>query len=334
MSISIGNLLNETINDNRFKINTYNNSNVININLDEGTNNDAIINFKNEFEIGLSNNFFSINSHNSNLLNFSSNKTSFNSDVYIKNNFYTSDNSTFIQSNSIMKLTNDPTNHFTIYNSNNYPIFKATNSNIQINFNNSNKITLSSNGLDVFDNININNNKTLFTSSIKTPKKDFPILIDYASISNLDIGGVKFKKYLSIENDEIYPYPSFTINRYNIDCNIAEIYVKNQSNISNLSFSINKDGFLGIGFSNAINPVDININNSNIPYAFNYKGYSVSNVDQFVITSRGRIGIGTNIVNNQISININDDIRDSINYPAINYNINYYQPIFNCLLIC
>ena len=32
MSISIGNLLNETINDNRFKINTYNNSNVININ--------------------------------------------------------------------------------------------------------------------------------------------------------------------------------------------------------------------------------------------------------------------------------------------------------------
>ena len=61
MSISIGNLLNETINDNRFKINTYNNSNVININLDEGTNNDAIINFKNEFEIGLSNNFFSIN---------------------------------------------------------------------------------------------------------------------------------------------------------------------------------------------------------------------------------------------------------------------------------
>ena len=323
MSISIGNLLNETINDNRFKINTYNNSNVININLDEGTNNDAIINFKNDFEIGLSNNFFSINSHNSNLLNFSSNKTSFNSDVYIKNNFYTSNNSTFIQSNSIMKLTNDPSNHFTIYNSNNYPIFKATNSNIQINFNNSNKITLSSNGLDVFDNININNNKTLFTSSIKTPKKDFPIIIDYASISNLDIGGVKFKKYLSIENDEIYPYPSFTINRYNIDCNIAEIYVKNQSNISNLSFSINKDGFLGIGFSNAINPIDININNSNIPYAFNYKGHSVSNVDQFVITSRGRIGIGTNIVNNQISINIKDDIRDSINYPAINYNINY-----------
>ena len=323
MSISIGNLLNETINDNRFKINTYNNSNVININIDEGTKDDAIINFKNKFELGFSNNYFSINSSNSNILNISTNKSSFINDVSIKNNIYTSNNSTFIQSNSIMKLTNDPLNHFSIYNSNNYPIFKATNSNIQINFNNSNKITLSSNGIDTFDNIIINNNKTLYTSSIKTPKKDFPILIDYASISNLDIGGVKFKKYLSIENDEIYPYPSFTINRYNIDCNIAEIYVKNQSNISNLAFSINKDGFLGIGFSNAINPIDININNSNIPYAFNYKGHSISNIDEFVITSRGKIGIGTNIVNNQISININDDIRNSINYPAINYNINY-----------
>jgi hypothetical protein len=323
MSISIGNLLNETINDNRFKINTYNNSNVININIDDGTNEDAIINFKNKFEIGYSNNYFSINTSNSNILKISSNKITFNSDISIKDNLYTSNNYTFIQSNSIIKLSNDPSNHFSIFNSNNYPIFKTTNSNIQINFNNSNKITFSSNGTDVYDNININNNKSLYTSSIKTPKKDFPILIDYASISNLDIGGVKFKKYLTIENDEIYPYPSFTINRYNINCNIAEIYVKNESNISNLALSINKDGFLGIGFSNASNPIDININNSNIPYILKYRGQSNTYIDDFVITSKGKIGIGTTIVNNQISININDDNRNDINYPAIDYNINY-----------
>jgi len=323
MSISIGNLLNETINDNRFKINTYTNSNVININIDDGTNNDAIINFKNKFELGYSNNYFSINTSNSNILKISSNKIYFNSDIAIKDILFTSNNYTYIQSNSIIKLTNDPTNHFSIFNSNNYPILKTTNSNIQINFNNSNKITFSSNGTDVYDNININNNKSLYTSTIKTPKKDFPIIIDYASISNLDIGGVKFKKYLTIENDEIYPYPSFTINRFNINCNIAEIYVKNESNISNLALSINKDGFLGIGFSNASNPIDINIHNSNIPYILKYKGQSNTNIDEFVITSKGKIGIGTTIVNNEISININDDNRNFINYPAIDYNINY-----------
>lgn len=323
MSISIGNLLNETIYDNRFKINTYNNSNVVNINLDEGTKEDAIINFRNKFEVGISNNFFTINAYNSNVLNITSNKSYITNDIEIKNNIYTSNNFTFIQSNSIMKLTNDEKNYFSIYNSNDYPIFKATNSNIQINFANSNKISFSSNGTDVYDNIYINNNKSLFTSSIKTPKKDFPILIDYASISNLDIGGVKFKKYLTIENDEIYPFPSFTINRYDINCNIAEIYVKNENNISNLALSINKQGFLGIGYSNASNPIDINISNSNVPYAFKYKNHHQSNIDEFVITSRGRIGIGTTIVNNQLSININDDIRNNVNYPAINYNINY-----------
>jgi hypothetical protein len=323
MSISIGNLLNESINDNRFKINTYNNSNAININIDDGTNNDAIINFKNKFEFGFSNNYLSINTYNSNIVNFNSNKSIFNNDIFIKNNIYTSNNYSFIQSNFIMKLTNDNNNYFSINNSNNYPILKTTNTNLQINFNNSNKITFSSNGTDLYDNIYINNSKSLYTSSIKTPKKDFPILIDYASISNLDIGGVKFKKYLIIENDEPYPSPSFSINRYNIDCNIAEIYVKNQNNISNLAWSINKDGFLGIGFSNALSPIDININNSNVPYILKYNGHYNSNIDEFFITSRGKIGIGTNIVDNLISLNINDDNRNLINHPAINYNINY-----------
>ena len=323
MSISIGNLLNETINDNRFKINTYYNSNVININIDDGTNENAIINFKDRYEIGCSNNYFSINSSLSNILNISSNKVFFNSDVSIKNNLYTSNNFTYVQSNLICKLTNDDKNHISIFNSNNYPIFNATNNNIEINFNNSNKITFSSNGTDVNDNIHINSNKSLYTQSIKTPKKDYPILIDYASISNLDIGGVKFKKYLTIENDEIYPYPSFTINRFNIDCNIAEVYLKNESNISNLALSINKNGFLGIGYCNATAPIDININNSNFPYIIKYKGQNNSTIDEFVITSKGKIGFGTSIVNNQISININDDATNSINYPAINYNINY-----------
>jgi len=324
MSISIGNLLNETIYDNRFKINTYNNSNVININIDNQTNNDAIINFKNNFHLGSSNNFFSLNAFNSNIFNFTSNKSSFLNDFFIKDIFFTSNNYTFIHSNSIFKLTNDLHNSFSIHNSNNSPIFFATNSNIQINFNNSNKISFSSNGTDLFDNIHINNNKSLYTSFIKTPKKDLPIFIDYASISNLDISGVKFKKYLTIDNDEIYPSPSFTINRFNINCNIAEFFIKDTSNNSNLAFTINQNGFIGIGFSNSYNPIDININNSNINYILKYNGFSSnSNIDQFVITSSGKIGIGTDFTNNHISINIKDDIRNNINYPAINYNINY-----------
>ena len=232
MSISIGNLLNENINDNRFKINTYNNSNVININIDDNTYQDAIINFKNKIQIGYSNNHLVFNAFNSNVFKITSNKTSVFNDIFIKNNIYTSNNFTYIQSNSIMKLTNDPTNNFSIYDYNNYPILKATNSNIQINFNNSNKIIFSSNGTDFNDNIYINTNKSIYTSSIKTIKNNYPILIDYAIISNLDIGGVKFNNYLSVDNDDVYPLPSFSINRYDIDRNIAEIYVKNESNIN------------------------------------------------------------------------------------------------------
>jgi hypothetical protein len=329
MSIFLGNLLNETINDNRFKINTYYNSNVININLDEGTKEDAIINFRNRYEIGSSNNYFSINAYRSNVLNITSNKTSLLSDLEIKNNFYTSNNSTYIQSNTIIKLTKDSNNSFTIQNSNNYGIFQATNSNIKINFNNSNKISFSSNGTDFYDNIFMNSNKSIYTTSIKTMKQNIPIQIDYASISNLDIGGVKFKKYLTIDNDEIYPYPSFTINRYNVNCNIAEFFVKDNSNVSNLAFSINQRGFVGIGYSNPHNPIDINIDNSNVDYLLKYQGISSnssnSNIfnDNFVITSRGNIGIGTSITKNQLSLNIKDDIRNNVNYPAINFNINY-----------
>jgi len=61
MSITIGNLINETLNDNRLKINSYFNSNIINLNIEGNSYNDAIINFKNISEFGISNSLISLN---------------------------------------------------------------------------------------------------------------------------------------------------------------------------------------------------------------------------------------------------------------------------------
>ena len=344
MSICIGNLINETLNDNRLKINTYNNSNIINLNIEGTTYNDAIINFKNLCDVGVSNNFFVINSSRSNIFNANRYNSTFTNDLYIKSNFYTSNDYTYINSNMLIKLTSNTNNNFSIINSNNNVIFRATNSNLKINFNNSNKLTISNNEITFNDNITINSNYSLIVSNIKSSSPTIPILIDNATFKNLNITGYNVKNIITIDNDTLYPNQSMLINRYYIDCNILDIYNKyitsnsNNSNdsietiiTSNRVFSINKNGFIGIGTYSAQYPIDINIssaltsNSNNYPFIFNYynSNKATCNVDIFNITNRGYVGIGTNITNNQLAININDDNRNIINYPAINLNLNY-----------
>ena len=322
MSIVIGNLINETTNDNRLKINTYYNSNVVNLNIEGTSYKDAVINFKNLGEIGIVNNCFVINVDKRNIFNITNSRSLFTNDLYVKTNIYTSNDSTFINSNAIIKLTSNINNSFKIVNSNNEAIFNATNSNIKINFNNSNKLTISNNEITFNNNVTINPNYSLIVSNIKSPSPLIPILIDNATVKNLNITGYNVKNIITIDNDTLYPNQSLFINRYLIDCNIVDIFNKNIiDNSSNRVFSINKNGFIGIGSNTSLYPIDIKINTSNYPVIFNY--CDTSNIDKFNITNRGYVGIGTDFTKNHLNITINDDDRKIINYPVINLNLNY-----------
>lgn len=326
MSITIGNLINENLYDNRFKINTYNNSNVLNLNIDGNSYNDAIINFKNKAEIGFSNSLISFNYNNINIFNTNTSRSFFYNDFYIKNNFNIINDTLNINSNFNIFLTSNNNNSFKIinkFNNSNNNILDITNSNFKINFNNSNKLLIDNNQIRFNDNITINSNFSLNVSNINAISPNFPIIIDNAIFKNLFITTYNVKNSISVNNDTLYPNPSIFINRYLIDCNVIDIFNKNIiNNSSNRIFSVNKFGYIGIGSNIPLYPIDIKINSSNVPFIFNYNDNS-NLYDKFIINNRGYIGIGTDLTKNQLNIHINDDNRNNINFPVINLNLNY-----------
>jgi len=327
MSISIGTLKNETINDNRLYFNSFFNSNIILLNTDDSSFKDAVINFKNQYYFGFSNNSFVINKDNFNIFNSSILKSHFSNDLYIKSNFNTSNNMSFIHSNSIFKFHNS-NNYLSTINSNNQEIFRINNSNLSINFNNSNKLFIDSNGIFFKDNLILNSNNIIYTNFIKSITPDVPVTIETVKFNHLIVDNFYTKGSININNDTIYPIPSININRFSIDCNIIDIHNRNfiTSNSSNRIFSLNNNGFIGIGSNIAKYPIDINLSSSNIPIIFNFSNlYSSNSNDLFKISNKGFISIGNsnNNISNQIYININDDNRNIVNPPILNFNLNY-----------
>ena len=330
MSIVIGNLTNENINDNRLKFNSYIDSNIITINADDNSYKDAIINYKGISEIGLSNGYIAINYKNSNIFNANDSRSFFINDIRVKSNINTIGDITNINSNLNINLSSNLNNSFNIINSANNKIFTATNTNIKVNFNNSNKITIDNSQIKFEDNVSINPSKALIISNINAFNPQFPVTIDYATFKNLLVSTYTVKNSIIIDNDTLYPNPAFVINKYTIDCNIIELYDKKIiDNSSNRIFSINNKGFIGIGSNSSTSPIDIKINSDNTPFIFNYintSNFNGSNNpynDRFIINNKGFIGIGTNDIKNQIAINVKDDNRKTFNYPVININFNY-----------
>jgi hypothetical protein len=324
MSISIGNLRNETISDNRLNFNSFFNSNVIYLNIQDSSYKDAIINFKNKFHFGFSNNCFVLNKDNFNIFNSYFEKSHFSNDLYIKSNFNTSNDITFIHSNSIFDFYNS-NNYLSVLNSNNQEIFRINNSNLLINFNNSNKLLINSNGIFFKDNITMNSNNIIYTNFIKSITPDVPVTIETVKFNHLFVDNYYAKGSINISNDTLYPTPSININRFNIDCNIIDIHNRYfiTSNTSNRIFSINNNGFIGIGSKTANYPIDINQISSNIPVIFNYS--NINSNDYFKISNKGYISIGSSNDNikNQLYIQINDDNRNVVNPPIMNLNLFY-----------
>lgn len=319
MSITIGNLINESLNDNRLKVNTYNNSNVINLNNEDNTYNDAIINFKNNADIGYSNSLVVINYNKKNIFNTDDNNSRFNNNIIVRDILYTSNDKFVINSNCYVY------NNFSIINSNDNIIFQTTSSNLKININNSNKLLIDNNSINFSENVNISSNYSLILSNIKSFDPSIPIYVDYASFSNILINKYSIQNSIVIDNNRIYANPTFVINRYPVDFNMIDIYEKKiTTNSSNRLFSVNKNGFIGIGSNISSCPIDIKINSSNVSNIFNYNNLDNTN-DKFIINNKGYLGIGTDILNNQLNINVNDDKRNIVNYPIINLNLNYNQ---------
>lgn len=321
MSIFIGNYPSETITDNRFNFNSYINSNVIYLNNDQFSHPNAIINFKNDYEIGLSNSKFILNKTGKiNLFSFDIDKSYFNNDVYIKSNLNTLNNSTIVHSNLLMKLYNND-NSFIVNDSNNNQLLSINNSNISLNINNKNKITITSNLVKFNENLTIDSNNYLTVNYIKSSSSNIPVTIDYIKYNSLDIIDNIARGSLVVNNDVIYNKPSFTINRIPVNSNIVEIYNSNiNSNSKTKVFSINSNGFINIGENNSNIPINIQFPfNSNYPLIFNY----LSSNDRFTINNRGYIGIGTVNPTNYINLLIKDDNRNLLNPPILNFDLNY-----------
>ena len=323
MSIYVGNFPNDLITDNRLNFNSYINSNVIYLNLRDDSHSNAVINFKNDYEFGFSNSSIVLNKKNANIFNITDYRSYYSNEFYIKSNLHTSNNFTYIHSNLAMKFYNS-NDSLSVISSNNQTILYINSSNIQMNMNNSNKISITSNNIFVNENMTFNSNNFIAINLIKSLAPNTPVIIDYVQYNKLDVNDNSAKSSMNIVNDTYYQKPSITINRLPTSCNIMEIYNSNNScNTSNLVFSINSNGFIGIGASNSICPFDIRINAINTPLLFNYSNLYTTSNDLFSITNRGYIGIGTINPKNQLHINVDDDMRNIANPPVINLSLIY-----------
>ncbi len=327
MSIYVGNFPNDLITDNRLNFNSYLNSNVVYLNVRDDSHPNAVINFKNDYEFGFSNSTIALNRKGSNIFNINEYRSYFNNEFYIKSNLNTSNDVTFIHSNLVMKFY-DSNDYLSVISSNNQQILFINNSNIQLNLNNSNKINITSNNIQINENMTFNSNNFIAINLIKSLAPNTPVFIDYVQYNRLDVNDNTAKASMNVINDASYQKPSITINRLPTSCNIMEIYNSNNScNTSNLVFSINSNGFIGIGSSNSICPIDIRINAFNTPLIFNYSNlnsnYYLTSNDLFSINNRGYVGIGTINPRNQIHINIKDDMRNVANPPVVNFTLTY-----------
>ena len=325
MSIYVGNFPNENITDNRLNFNSYVTSNVIFLNTNYDSHPNALINFKNDFYFGLSNSAFVLNKGTNNFFNINNDRSYYNNEVFIKSNLNTSNNFTIINSNFIMRLHNN-SNAFSINNSNNQSLLNINNSNISFNINNSNKISITSNNIRFNENVIFNSNNSISINFIKSATPNIPVTIENIRYNTLDVIDNIAKGSFAITNDIAYNKPSLTINRIPVSNNIIEIYNSNL-NLNNKSrvFSINSNGFIGIGTNNLNTPIDIQFaDSSTYPVIFRYSSLN----DIFSINNRGYIGIGTVNPNNYIDLVIKDDIRNSINPPILNFKLSY-DPIVN-----
>ena len=296
-------------------INSSNSSNLLFLNVDENTNNNAVIRFKNNYEIGYIDNNISI-FNTSNLLTINNNNihlykhTYLHSNLNVDNYLYTSNNTTYFNNNIQLNLNNNINNSFKItYDNNPNPIFEVSKNSVHIK---SPNIYTS--------NIRLTPNSTLYTNFIDSPN-DKPVVINNMAfaeslriytaniIQNVSINNdILFTNLISSHPEAVNPYTIVTDEewtQYMINNNINELdplFIKPNINVMKYLSSNNNN----IGGSNILefNVKFFNSSNSNLIFSINNKGY---------------LSIGSNQnLNIPLKINIAPEGSNIIQYTNIN----------------
>ena len=295
-------------------INSINSSNLLFLNVDENTNNNAVIRFKNNYEFGYINDKISI-FNTSNLITIDNININFYKNTYIHNNFnvnnylYTADNITHFNNNILLNLNNNINNSFKI-NYNSSTIFDVSKDIINIRTSN----------LNIYSsNITLSPNSILYTNFIDSPNNKPVVIRNMAFAESMRIFTANIIQNISVNNDILFTnlissFPQ-TINPYGTvsDNEWSSYMIDNDINILDPLFmkpNINVIKYLGdtnnnIGGSNILefNIKYINAYNSNLIFSINNKGY---------------LSIGSNY---------NPDIPLKININPINSNIIQYTNI-------
>ena len=342
-------------------INSSNSSNLLFLNVDENTNNNAVIRFKNNYEIGYIDdkisifnisNLITINNSNINLYK----DTYLHSNLNVNNYLYTSNDTTYFNNNISLNLNNNITNSFKI-NNNSSSIFDVS----------KNIINIRTPDLNIYSsNIRLSSNSVLYTNYIDSPN-DKPVIIrNMAFAESLRIFTANIVQNMSVNNDILFsdllnsfpqninPYgnisdeewtqyminnninildplfikPNINVNKYlgstnNVGgSNILEFNIKYfNTSNSNLILSINNKGYISIG-SNFNADIPLKININ--PISSNIIQYTNINDSNkcFAINSNGFMNIGAiNLTPNQLNIFKNNN-NDSNNSDLISLNIN------------
>lgn len=299
-------------------INSSNSSNLLFLNVDENTNDNAVIRFKKNYEFGYINNKITVY-NSSNLLTIDNSNINIYKDAFFHSNFkvnnyiYTSNNTTFFNNNIELNLNNNYNNSFKInFDNHRIPVFEVYKNNVSIN------------ALDFYtSNIRLTSNSTLYTNYIDSPN-DKPVVINnMAFAESLRIFTAKIVQNISLDNDIVFtnlialhpeankPYAIVSDDEW------LRYMVDNQINISDPLFAkpnISVVKYLSSNFNDGSN-----IGGSNI-LEFNIKHLNSSNKNLvFSINNKGYLSIGSNYNSNiPLKINIVPESSNIIQYTNIN----------------
>lgn len=311
-------------NNNYYQINNEISSNLLYLNTDINSYNDATINFKNNYQFGYINNKISI-SKTSNLLTIDNStidlykNTIIHSNLTVDNYFYTENNTTYFNNNIDITLNNSQNSFKINLNNSQLPIVDINKNNAF--FRNNNLIT---------SNIIIEKGGTLYTNFIDSPNLEPVIIKNMQFAESLRILTANIIQNISIDNDIIfanltdYYQPGVPNNLTNIPTNITfwNTYMINNNinktdpyfsrpNINVIKYVDNDENGLIIGGSNILEFRTAKLSTSSIKK----KVYSINN--------NGYMCIGEDYNKDiPLKININPSYSNIIQYSNLSTNKN------------
>jgi hypothetical protein len=306
-------------------INSSNSSNLLFLNVDDNTNDNAVIRFKNNYEMGYINNNITIKNV-SNLLTVNSNNINlfknvyFDSNINVNNYLYTSNNKTYFNNNIRLNLNNNNDNSFRIdFNDDNQkpPILEVFKNSLYFN---SSNIYFSS------SNIYLSPTSVLYTNFIDSPNEKPVVIKNMSFAESLRIFSANIVQNIAVDNDIVF---TDLINKTPYAVNPYTVVTDEEWNtyMTNNGIDINDRFFAkpNIYINKYLSSPDNSVGGSNIlEFKTRYLNAPNNNI-VFSINNKGHISIGANYNSNiPLKINITPENSNIIQYTNItDINKNY-----------